>query len=61
MFLPPDATEGLDTLPAWSGIVFNLIGVVFNIAFGALGGFIGGSIFNSDKKQAKTEPADDIM
>jgi len=47
-FLPADATQGLaSSLPNWGTIVFNLIGVVFNVLFGTLGGFIGGSIFKT--------------
>jgi hypothetical protein len=47
-FLPADATQGIaSSLPTWGTIVFNLIGVIFNILFGTLGGFIGGSIFKT--------------
>lgn len=46
-FLPADATQGMDDLPAWGGVIFNLIGVVFNVTFGALGGWIGGAIFKT--------------
>ncbi|MCJ7513921.1 MAG: hypothetical protein MUO23_13280 [Anaerolineales bacterium] len=43
-FLPPEAAME----PALSGsmsILFNLLGVVTNIVFGAIGGLIGGAIF----------------
>jgi hypothetical protein len=45
--LGPDAIQGMQAIPAWGGIIFNLIGVVFNIGFGALGGWIGGAIFRT--------------
>ena len=44
--LPPDAIQGASDIPAWGAIVFNLMGVVFNIVFGTLGGWIAGTIFN---------------
>ena len=46
----PDAFKGMEDLPAWAGIVFNLMGVVFNVGFGALGGLIGGALFNRSNK-----------
>ncbi len=45
--MSPDALKGMEDIPAWGGIVFNLVGVLFNVGFGALGGLIGGAIFNS--------------
>jgi hypothetical protein len=51
-FLPADATDGMEAIPAWGGIIFNLMGVVFNVIFGTIGGWIGGSIF---KTSVKTE------
>ncbi len=44
--LPPDATKGMQDMPAWAPIVFNLMGVMFNVLFGALGGWLAGTIFN---------------
>jgi hypothetical protein len=44
-FMPSNDTQSLKDLPAWAGIAFNLIGVVFNLAFGTLGGWLGGLIF----------------
>ncbi len=44
--MSPDALTGMEDIPAWGGIVFNLVGVLFNVGFGALGGLIGGAIFN---------------
>jgi hypothetical protein len=46
-FLPPDATKGFEDMPAWAGIIFNLMGVVCNLIFGTIGGWIGGSIFKT--------------
>jgi hypothetical protein len=52
-FLPADATQGMNAIPAWGALVFNFLGVVLNIGFGALGGWIGGIIFNPDRKAGK--------
>lgn len=35
------------------GMLFNLIGIVFDLAFGFLGGLIGGAIFRTDRLTAK--------
>ena len=51
-FLPPDATKGMTDIPAWGAVVFNLMGVVFNIMFGTLGGWLAGVIFNRKAKPA---------
>jgi hypothetical protein len=45
--MSPDSLKGMEDIPAWGGIIFNLVGVLFNIGFGALGGLLGGAIFNS--------------
>ncbi len=50
--LPTDATSGMQDIPAWGAIVFNLIGVLFNIAFGTLGGWLGVTILNRTQKPA---------
>jgi hypothetical protein len=52
-FLPPDATQGMTDFPAWAGYIFNFLGVLFNLGFGALGGWIGGMIFNPKPKVGK--------
>jgi hypothetical protein len=49
-FLPSDALQGMDEIPAWGSVIFNLLGVLFNVIFGALGGFIGGSIFKTKEE-----------
>lgn len=46
----PDAVKGMEAIPAWGGIVFNLVGVLFNVIFGTLGGLIGGAIFKTSVK-----------
>ena len=48
--LPPDALKGMTDVPAWGALVFNLMGVVFNVVFGALGGWLGAVIFNRNRK-----------
>ncbi len=50
MFASPDALKSMEELPAWAGIVFNLMGVLFNVGFGTLGGLIGGALFNRNAK-----------
>jgi hypothetical protein len=52
-FLPADATQGMNDIPAWGALVFNFLGVLFNIGFGTLGGWIGAVIFNPDRKTGK--------
>jgi hypothetical protein len=49
-FLPPEDMQGFENIPTWGAVVFNLIGVLFNIIFGTLGGWIGGVIFRTDRK-----------
>jgi hypothetical protein len=50
-FLPADATQGMNDLPAWSALVFNFLGLLFNVGFGALGGWLGGLLFNPNRKK----------
>jgi hypothetical protein len=52
-FLPAEATQGMNGLPSWGALVFNFVGVLFNVGFGALGGWLGGIIFNPKPKTAK--------
>jgi hypothetical protein len=49
-FLPADATQSIEEFPAWAAIVFNCFGILFDIGFGALGGWLGGIIFNPQRK-----------
>ncbi len=50
--LPLDATSGMQDIPAWGAIVFNLLGVIFNLIFGTLGGWLGVTVFNRTRKPA---------
>lgn len=52
-FLPADATQGMNDLPAWGVLLFNFVGVLLNVGFGALGGWLGGVLFNPNRKSAK--------
>jgi len=47
--LPPDVMGDVQELPAWAGILINLLGVVLEVIFGILGGWIGGAIFRTDR------------
>jgi hypothetical protein len=49
-FLPGDATQGMNDIPAWGAYIFNFLGVVLEVGFGALGGWIGALIFNRNRK-----------
>ena len=47
-FLPADAIPDLEqTAPGWAVWVFNVIGVGVDLAFGALGGLLGGALFRA--------------
>ena len=41
-------TEG-ESIPLWGAIIFNFLGIVFNIFFGTIGGWLGGAIFRTDR------------
>ena len=51
--LPPDALQGAGAVPAWGSVIFNLIGVIFNVVFGTIGGWIGAAILNRSPKTAQ--------
>jgi hypothetical protein len=53
-FMPPDAKFELPP-PGLASIMFNFVGVIVNIVFGAIGGLIGGLIF-----KPKTAPVSEI-
>jgi hypothetical protein len=40
-----DAADDVAAIPAWVGIIFNIVGTLLNVLFGWLGGIIGGRIF----------------
>lgn len=48
--LPADAVSGMQDIPAWGVVVFNVMGVAFNIIFGTLGGWLAVTIFNRTRK-----------
>jgi len=48
-FLPPEDMQDLDNIPAWGAVIFNLVGVLFNIIFGTIGGLLGGMFFRTDR------------
>ena len=48
-FIPADAARG-EEIPAWGAIAFNLLGVLINVIFGTIGGWIGGTIFHPRQK-----------
>jgi hypothetical protein len=52
-FLPPDATKGMEDLPIWGAYIFNFLGVILEVGFGALGGWIGAVIFDPNRKNRK--------
>jgi len=58
-FLPADATQGMNDIPAWGAYIFNLFGVVFDVVFGALGGWIGAVIFDPNRKSRKELVSDE--
>jgi hypothetical protein len=50
--IPAEAAQGMADIPAWGSIVFNLLGVMFNMIFGTLGGWLGATLFNRQPKAA---------
>jgi hypothetical protein len=48
--VPAEDLQGMEDIPAWAGWLVNVIGVVFEIGCGALGGWIGGTVFNRNHK-----------
>lgn len=55
--LSAEELQGLNELPSWGTLLFSLFGLVFNVAFGTLGGWIGGTIFTrKPKAQNSVDP-----
>jgi len=52
-FLPAEATQGMEDIPAWCAYIFNFLGVLFEVGFGALGGWIGSMIFDPNRRSKK--------
>ena len=55
--LSAEELQGLNEVPGWVALLLNLLGVVFNVAFGTLGGWIGGAIFNRGVKPGAQDAA----
>ncbi|NJD60859.1 MAG: hypothetical protein FIA98_15810 [Anaerolineae bacterium] len=53
--LPADATQGMEDIPAWGAYIFNFLGVLFEVGFGALGGWLGALIFDPNRKSKKLQ------
>ncbi len=49
LFLPAGSQEGTQNIPVWSATLFNLLGVLFEVGFGVVGGLIGAVIFGAKK------------
>jgi hypothetical protein len=50
----PDANlQGAESIPLWGALIFNTCGVIFNIVFGMLGGWLGGLLFRTDRMVQK--------
>ena len=45
--------QEIGNTPAMGILAFNLVGVLFNIIFGAVGGFLGWLIYRTDRRIAK--------
>ncbi len=50
--LPPEAMGDIQEIPAWAGTLMNLMGVLIEVVFGVIGGWIGGAIFRTDRQVA---------
>ena len=49
-YLTADAMDSMQGVSTLSASLFNLLGVVMEIGFGALGGLIGGALFRTDRQ-----------
>ena len=52
--LPSEAID-LRSTPIEGILAFNLVGVLFNVVFGTIGGMLGGAIFRTDRLTKKAE------
>jgi hypothetical protein len=50
LVLPPESMQNAQDIPASSILGFNLVGVLFNVIFGTMGGWIGGAILHTDHR-----------
>lgn len=53
LFLSPEDLQSIQDYSMVDALVFNTIGVLFNIFFGTIGGLIGGVIFRTDRMTQK--------
>jgi hypothetical protein len=56
--LSPEDLEGIKEIPAWGELLFNLLGVIFDVGFGTLGGWIGGTLLDPARKTRKAMAPD---
>jgi hypothetical protein len=55
--LPAEDFSSMQDTPMIIAIIFNLVGVSFNIGFGILGGWLGGVVFRSPQPELTAEVA----
>jgi hypothetical protein len=55
--MSPEDLQGLNEVPAWGAMIFNLVGVILEVGFGALGGWIGGILLDPARKTRKIPAA----
>lgn len=51
--VPAEDLQDVEDIPLWGAMVFNTCGVIFNIVFGLLGGWLGGLLFRTDRELVK--------
>lgn len=51
--LPAEDMQDVENIPLWGALVFNTCGVIFNVVFGMIGGWLGGLLFRSDRQVQK--------
>ena len=51
--LPAEDMQAMADFPLWGMVIINLVGVLFNVFFGAVGGWIGGALFRTDRTAGK--------
>jgi hypothetical protein len=51
--LPAEDLQGTESIPMWGALIFNTCGVMFNIVFGLIGGWLGGLLFRTDRTVQK--------
>jgi hypothetical protein len=51
--LPPDVMGDVQNIPDWVGTIINLLGVLMEVFFGIVGGWIGSAFFRTDRMAKK--------